>query len=107
VTKQVMEAILIKVLLCTYPNGCGVCSKVTVDTATKVLDVNWTHCVDRTPQTVSCIRIIRHAAKETLQFITTSMVRSNLQCFNIIDIFRQLSEKYEGLQQKFISSRKC
>jgi hypothetical protein len=42
-----MEAISVKVLLCTYPNGCGVCSKVTIDTAIKVLDVNWTHCVDK------------------------------------------------------------
>jgi hypothetical protein len=45
-TKQVMEAILIKVLLCTYPNWCDVCSKVTIDNAVKVLDVNWTHCDD-------------------------------------------------------------
>lgn len=77
-----MEALLIKVLLCTYPNGCSVCSKITIDNASIIVTgVDWTQCVDTREYKMT----VKNSANSVIYQNSTSCCKGNITIYFDVD----------------------
>ncbi|XP_056021048.1 uncharacterized protein LOC130054654 [Ostrea edulis] len=77
-----MEALLIKVLLCTYPNGCSACSKITIDNASIIVTrVDWTQCVDTREYNMT----VKNPANSVLYQNSTSCCKGNITIYFDVD----------------------
>ncbi|XP_056021036.1 uncharacterized protein LOC130054652 isoform X2 [Ostrea edulis] len=85
-----MEALLFKVLLCTYPNGCSVCSKITLDNASIIVTgVDWTQCVDTREYNM----IVKNSANNVLYQNSTSCCKGNITIYFDVDGSKMAAEE--------------